>query len=78
MAYFDWTERRRQHIERHDVTMDEWEYVFDNYEDEGFSDSSGRPMRWGCTEHGRLIAVVFEWDDDDQTVIPVTGYDVDA
>ena len=57
------------------MTVDEWEFVFDYFDDEGVSESTGRPMRWGFTEEGRRIAIVFEWDDDFQTVIPITGYD---
>ena len=75
MAYFDWTERRLEHIARHDVTLDEWEHVFDNFDIEDFSTTTGRPMRWGYTEEGRYLAVVFEWEGDYQTVIPITGYD---
>lgn len=75
MAYFDWTEWRVDHIAAHDVTIDEFEHIFDCYEEQGISGSSGRRMRWGYTPAGRYLAIVFEWEDDYQTVVPVTAYD---
>ena len=64
------------HLAEHGISMDDFEHVFDNCEDEDESRSSGRPIRFGYTEDGRYIAVVFEWVDDDMTVLPVTAYEV--
>lgn len=83
MAWFEfiWLERdgedqgNIEHCAVNDVSMDDFEHVFDNYDDEDVSRSSGRPMRFGYTEDGRYIAVVFEWIDD-MTVLPVTACEV--
>lgn len=47
-----------EHVAQHGLTPDDFEFVFENYEDETFSESSGRPMRCVQTEDGRLIAIV--------------------
>jgi hypothetical protein len=63
------------HVEEHDLTTDEVEYVLENYESAGISRSSGSPCVFGRTPDGRFIVVVYEEADDD-TVIPVTAYEV--
>lgn len=64
-----------EHVEEHDLTTDEVDHVLDNYESEGMSQSSGRPCVFGSTEDGRYIVVIYEEVDED-TVIPVTAYEV--
>jgi hypothetical protein len=64
-----------EHVEEHDLTTDEVEYVLENYDSEGFSQSSGRPCVFGSTPDLRYIIVVYEEIDDD-TVVPVTAYEV--
>lgn len=63
-----------QHIAENDVTPDEVEEILRIADDAQFSRSSGRPLVFGYTESGRLLAVIFEWVDDD-TVYPVTAYE---
>ena len=65
-----------EHIPQHGLTPDDFEFVFQNYDDETVSESSGRPMRFGRTEDGRLIAVVFEWIEEEMTVYPVAAFEV--
>jgi uncharacterized DUF497 family protein len=81
MAWFEfiWLEGDEgniEHIAEHGISMDDFEHVFDNYSDEDVSRSSGRPLRFGYTEDGRYIAVVFEWIVDDVEILPVTAYEV--
>jgi hypothetical protein len=64
------------HIAQHGLTPADFEFVFQNYEAETVSESSGRPMRFGRTVDGRLIAVVFEWIEAEMTVYPVTAFEV--
>ena len=64
-----------EHIEEHDLTTDDVEFVLENFESEGSSRSSSRPCVFGYTGDGRYIVVVYEVDDD--AVIPVTAYEVD-
>jgi hypothetical protein len=64
-----------EHIEEHDLTTDEVDYVLANYESTGVSRSSGRPCVFGYTPDGRYIVVVYEEVDD--AVIPITAYDVE-
>jgi hypothetical protein len=64
-----------EHIEEHDLTTDEVEYVLENHDSSGVSQSSGRPCVFGYTPDGRYIIVIYEEPDAD-TVEPVTAYDV--
>lgn len=63
-----------QHIAENDVTPDEVEEILRIADDAQFSRSSGRPLVFGYTDAGRLLAVIFEWVDED-TVYPVTAYE---
>jgi len=63
-----------QHIAENEVTPDEVEDVLQMADDAQFSRSSGRPLVFGYTDTGRLLAVIFEWVDED-TVYPVTAYE---
>ena len=81
MVWFDylWLEGddgNIEHIAEHHLTMDDVEQVIENFEEEGVSSSTGRPIRFGYTSDGRYIAVVFEWIDE-VTVYPVTAYEVE-
>ena len=53
------------HIEEHDPTTDEVDFVLENYKSKGVSRSSGRPCLFGYTPDGRHI-----------TVVPVAAYEV--
>jgi hypothetical protein len=64
-----------EHVEEHDLTTDEVECVLENPETTGISRSSDRPCGFGRIPDGRYIVVVYEELDDD-TVIPVTAYEV--
>ena len=64
-----------QHCAEHDVTKEEVEEVFENATDADISRSSGRPVIFGDTSAGRHLMVVFDEIDDD-TVYPVTAYEV--
>jgi hypothetical protein len=64
-----------EHIEAHDLTTDDVDFVLENYDAEGTSRSSGRPCVFGHTPDGRYIIVIYELDDD--ALIPVTAYEVD-
>jgi hypothetical protein len=61
-----------QHIAENDVKPDEVEEILRIADDAQFSRSSGRPLVFGYTDAGRLLAVIFEWVDED-TVYPVTA-----
>jgi len=65
-----------RHIAEHDVTKEEVEEVLENFIGIETSRSSGRPVAFGETSTGRLIAVVYEEVDED-TVYPVTAYEVE-
>ena len=64
-----------EHVEEHDLTTDEVDYVLENYESTGTSRSSGRPCVFGHAPDGRFIVVVYE-EVDDETVLPVTAYEI--
>jgi len=64
-----------QHCAEHGVSKEEVEEVFDSASDEDISRSSGRPVVFGDTRAGRHLMVVYE-DVDEDTVYPVTAYEV--
>jgi hypothetical protein len=64
------------HIDEHGVTKDEVRDVLENPLGTETSRSSGRPIVFGVTSTGKSIAVVYESIDDD-TVYPITAYEVD-
>ena len=64
-----------QQCEEHGITKVEVEEVFQNATDADVSHSSGRPVVFGDTNAGRHVMVVYEEIDDD-TVYPVTAYEV--
>jgi hypothetical protein len=64
-----------EHVEEHDLTTDDVDYVLENCESADTSSSSGRPCVFGCTPDDRYIVVIYEEVDDD-TVVPVTAYEV--
>ena len=63
------------HCAEHGVTKAEVEEAFENMIDVDISRSTGLPVAFGETKAGRHLFVVYEWVDDD-TVYPVTAYDV--
>jgi uncharacterized DUF497 family protein len=70
----DDTDGNVRHIAENEVTPDEVEEVLQMADDAQFSRSSGRPLVFGYTDTGRLLAVIFEWVDE-ETVYPVTAYE---
>jgi hypothetical protein len=64
-----------EHVEAHDLTTDDVDHVLTNFVATGISRSSGRPCVWGHAPDGRYIVVIYEEIDDD-TVLPVTAYEV--
>ena len=65
-----------QHIAEHEVTKAEVVEVLCRPETREESRSSGRPVAIGATSTGRTILVVYEEIDED-TVYPVTAYDLE-
>ena len=64
-----------EHVEEHDLTTDDVDHVLENPQSSGKSRKSGCPCLFGYTPDGRYIVVIYEEIDDD-TVIPVTAYEV--
>lgn len=64
-----------QHIADHGINKEEVEAVLENPMGLDVSRSSGRPIAFGTTRKGRLIAVVFE-EIDPEMVYPVTAFDL--
>lgn len=65
-----------QHIAEHGISKEEVEEVLENPDGVETSRSSGRPIAFGETSTGRIIAVVYE-EIDEATVYPVTAYEVE-
>ena len=65
-----------RHIAEHGITKEEVEGVLENPDGIETSRSSGRPIAFGETSSGRLIAVIYEEIDEDK-VYPVTAYEVE-
>ena len=66
-----------EHIEEHGLTVEDVEYVLDNPTKLGFSRSSGLPCLWGYSQEGLFIIVIYEEIDED-TIYPVTAYEVEG
>ncbi|HLQ46973.1 MAG TPA: hypothetical protein VK137_19675 [Planctomycetaceae bacterium] len=66
-----------QHMTDHGITKEEVDEVLENPAGIESSRSSGRPIAFGETSTGRLIAVVFDVIDED-TVYPVTADEVES
>ena len=64
-----------QHIDEHDLTPEDVEFVLREADLEAASESSDRPCVFGYTPDDEYIIVVFEWIDED-TILPVTAYEV--
>ena len=64
-----------EHVEEHNLTTDDVDFVLENHEAVGKSRSSDRPCVFGHTPDGRYIVVIYEEPDED-TVVPVTAYEV--
>jgi uncharacterized DUF497 family protein len=65
-----------QHILEHGITkLDVEEVLLAPWEIKA-SRTSGRPIAFGMTQSGRVIAVIFEEVDTD-TAYPITAYEVD-
>ena len=65
-----------QHIAEHGITKAEVVEVLAQPETREESRSSGRPVAIGATSTGRTILVVYDEIDED-TVYPVTAYDLE-
>lgn len=65
-----------EHLAEHGITPAEAEDVLTNPIATETSRSSGLPVAFGYTRHGRRLAVVYQ-SLDDITVYPVTAYDVE-
>ena len=66
-----------EHIEEHGLSIEDVECVLANPERQGMSRSSGQQCVFGYTPHGIYVIVVYEQIDED-TVYPVTAYEVTA
>ena len=64
-----------QHIAEHGLVIEDVEFVLENPDSEGTSDSSGRPCCFGYTPDGDYIIVVYERVGED-IIYPVTAYEV--
>ena len=64
-----------QHIAEHGLTIEDIEHVLENSAGDQISRSTGRPCCFGHTPGGDHIIVVYERVDDD-TIYPVTAYEV--
>ncbi len=76
MNDFDWDEDNIRHIARHDVTVEEAEYVLEHQTVElGRQHFRGeeRFAEVGMTAQGRIVLVVITWRDERIRV--VTAYD---
>ena len=65
-----------RHLAEHDITKGEVIQVLANPLGRDVSRSSGRPIMFGETTAGRLIAVVYQ-EIDRHTVYPITAFDIE-
>ena len=65
-----------QHVAEHGLTKDDVRWVLEHPSKRAVSLSSGRPLAYGFTPDDVYIVVVYE-EVDQQTVYPVTAYEVE-
>lgn len=81
MAYYEylWSDEAGgnvEHVAEHGLTPDDVEWVFENFIGQTVSRKTGMLLRFGHTEDGRHIVVVFEWADDTKIlVLPLSAYE---
>ncbi len=77
MAWFDffWTQDIIDHLAEHGVTPEEFAEVVMHADVYSKSRIAPRLVALGYTSRGRYLKCVYEIEDDEITVIPVTGYD---
>ncbi len=73
---FVWDSETEDHLLQNGVTAEEFEDVVCNPDSVGESRSSGRPIAFGYSQSGKYLACVYEMIDPD-TVLPITGYEVE-
>ena len=73
--FYIWTPNTIDHLAQHGVTPEEFEEVVGDPDFEDVSRSTGNPVAFGLTSEGRYICCVFRRLDD-ETIEPVTAYDV--
>jgi hypothetical protein len=73
--FFIWTPEIVEHLEEHDVSVDDFEDIVSNPESVGVSRSSGYPIAFGHTPDGRHLCCVYNRLDND-TIEPITAYEV--
>ncbi|QDT13612.1 hypothetical protein [Planctomycetes bacterium K23_9] len=80
LYFFHWTEDIIEHLTLNGVSPDDFEtVVMDEASEVTTSRSTGRPVRIGFTDDGRLLLCVFDWIDDQETEIePRTAYEIHA
>ncbi len=71
---FDWNPDRLEKLALNGVEPDDFEAIVMNPDSAAISRSSGRPMAFGTDNQGEEIVCVYEIDEDDLTVSPVTAY----
>jgi hypothetical protein len=74
--FFVWTEGTLAHLAEHNIAPGEFEQIVCDPLSEDVSQSSGRPVAFGYTDDGRSVMCVYELIDDD-TVLPITAYEVE-
>lgn len=72
-----WSEEVADHIAQHGVSMDDFEDVLADPEEELVSESSGLPAVTGYTGDGRRLFCVFR-EIDEVYVQPVTAYEIEG
>ena len=72
-----WNDENEEHIAEHGLDPEDVEFVLENAAADSFSQSSGLPCCFGYTLDGVYIIVIYEELDDD-TIFPVTAYEVPA
>lgn len=73
---FLWDVETEVHLADHGVTPEEFEEVVCDPDSVGESRSSARNIAFGYTSSGKYLACLYELVDED-TVLPVTAYEVD-
>lgn len=71
---FDWNSDRLEKLSLNGVSAEDFEAIVMNPDSVDTSRSSGRPIAFGTDQAGDEIACVYELEEDDLTVSPITAF----
>ncbi|QEG38006.1 hypothetical protein [Bythopirellula goksoeyrii] len=74
--FFHWNDQLVEYLDLHDISITDFQNIVMGAHRIAISKSTGREICFGWSADGRYVACVYEWIDDD-TILPITAYEVE-